>query len=148
MPSPSGRCVNGGIIQLPSIYLVVNSYELDLSSMEPLLSSEPSTALGRDKSPMRRVKTRPGRPKPSDIFVHPAESNLARADAAAVELGLHGSTERVSAQPESEPERWQAGKGRDVARGMLGLSRSADGSHRRSPSQQELFRVDSNSDED
>ncbi|KAJ6601142.1 copper transporter [Mycena vulgaris] len=53
------------------------------------------------------------RSKPEDIFIHPAQSNLARADAAAVTLGL-------AARYPSEAAAWETGKGPDVARSLLG----------------------------
>ncbi|KAI0275269.1 hypothetical protein BC834DRAFT_41495 [Gloeopeniophorella convolvens] len=89
--------------------------------------------------------------KPAGLFIHPNESNLARADAAAVELGLHGSTERVSSYRVSADDgdgvpMWEHGSGRDVARTLLGGNAHA---HARSDSQSKLFRVaDSDSDDD
>ncbi|KAF9225570.1 hypothetical protein BS17DRAFT_604991 [Gyrodon lividus] len=67
------------------------------------------------------------RPKPIAIPLHPNESNLARADAAALELGIAGDTELVKGNgvPDGQ-ETWQHGKGRDVARQMFG-----DAHHRR-----------------
>ncbi|KAF8808058.1 hypothetical protein BYT27DRAFT_7098334 [Phlegmacium glaucopus] len=67
------------------------------------------------------LSTRPrSRSKPDDIFIHPAQSNIARADAVALELGLAGETERVQgnfvAQGNSA---WEVGKGRGLAREML-----------------------------
>ncbi|KAF5366935.1 hypothetical protein D9757_010841 [Collybiopsis confluens] len=60
--------------------------------------------------------------KPDGIFIHPQHSNLARADAAAIQLGLGGPTERVSRggipQMNNEPL-WQAGSGRNAARALL-----------------------------
>jgi hypothetical protein len=89
--------------------------------------------------------------KPAGLFIHPNNSNLARADAVAVELGLHRSTERVEALRTSYDSDdddvmagWGQGRGRDTARSLL---RSATRSHSRSESQQKLFQVgDSESD--
>ncbi|THH29058.1 hypothetical protein EUX98_g5138 [Antrodiella citrinella] len=63
--------------------------------------------------------------KPMDIFIHPAESNLARADAAAQHLGVGGDTERVRSHQyptvdDDDDIAWEAGRGRDVARELLG----------------------------
>jgi len=82
---------------------------------EPLLG----TSAGR-----RRLagSIRPhSRSKPTAILIHPNESNLARADAAALELGIAGDTELVKGNraPDGQ-ESWQQGKGRDVAREMFG----------------------------
>jgi len=75
----------------------------------PLLSREP--------------KTRPrSKSKPDDIFIHPTQSNIARADALALHLGLAGETERVQAfkvRAEPEDTGWEVGKGKDFAREML-----------------------------
>jgi hypothetical protein len=59
--------------------------------------------------------------KPDAIFIHPAESNLARADAAALELGLSGSTDRVHGNryQRAEPA-WEVGAGQGAARALLG----------------------------
>ncbi|KAJ7665655.1 hypothetical protein B0H17DRAFT_288312 [Mycena rosella] len=53
------------------------------------------------------------RSKPEDIFIHPAQSNLARADAAVQSLGL-------ATRYPSEAAAWEAGKGPDIARALLG----------------------------
>lgn len=66
------------------------------------------------------LKTRPrSKSKPDDIFIHPTQSNIARADAAALELGLAGETERVQGFAPQQNPAWQVGKGRDLAREML-----------------------------
>ncbi|KAF9245885.1 hypothetical protein BU15DRAFT_40579 [Melanogaster broomeanus] len=74
--------------------------------------------------------TRPrARSKPTAIFIHPNASNLARADAAALELGIAGDTELVKgnwAPHHDRQETWQHGQGRDIAREMFG-----DAQHRR-----------------
>jgi hypothetical protein len=59
--------------------------------------------------------------KPEAILIHPGDSNLARADAAAQELGIAGDTERVKANRYPvDQDAWEHGKGRDVARQLLG----------------------------
>jgi len=58
--------------------------------------------------------------KPDGIFIHPTQSNIARADAAALELGLGGDTERVKGYLiNKEESAWQAGTGRNQVRAML-----------------------------
>ncbi|KAJ4485729.1 copper transporter [Lentinula aciculospora] len=63
--------------------------------------------------------------KPDGIFIHPQHSNLARADAAALQLGLGGPTERVSGSEYllKEETSWKSGTGQDAARALLGRSR-------------------------
>ena len=66
--------------------------------------------------------------KPDAIFIHPTDSNLARADARALELGLAGATDRVARQPSPPPHRpgsWGQGEGRAAARAMLVGSHAA-----------------------
>jgi len=58
--------------------------------------------------------------KPEAIVIHPGDSNLARADAAAQELGIAGDTERVKLNRYVGDEAWEYGKGRDIARQLLG----------------------------
>jgi hypothetical protein len=96
-----------------------------------------------------------GKVKPAGLFIHPNNSNLARADAAAVELGLHRSTERVEAlqtscdsDEDDAMAAWGQGRGRDAARNLLrGATHQQTRSHSRSESQQKLFQVgDSESD--
>ncbi|KAJ3895138.1 copper transporter [Lentinula edodes] len=80
--------------------------------------------------------------KPNSIFIHPQHSNLARADAAALQLGLGGPTERVSGSVYQlkEEASWKTGTGKDVARALLG------GSHQQSNTNQHSFDVGSDSD--
>lgn len=66
-------------------------------------------------------RTRRTKSKPEAILIHPGDSNLARADAAAQELGIAGDTERVKANRYPvDQDAWEYGKGRDVARQLLG----------------------------
>jgi len=75
--------------------------------------------------------------KPESIFIHPTHSNLARADAAALEMGIGGDTERVKGTHlPSDPEAWQQGRGRDFARELFSAAaRSYSPEH-------EPFRID------
>lgn len=91
---------------------------------------------------LKSVITRPrSRSKPDDIFIHPNQSNLARADAVALELGISGDTERVRGNnyPQDEAA-WEHGKGRDVARALLGASDRRD-------SQRHPFHIGDDDDE-
>lgn len=68
------------------------------------------------------VATRPrSKSKPSKIFIHPADSNLARADAVALRLGLGGDTDLVKGNqyPADAEPAWTVGKGKDIARELL-----------------------------
>jgi hypothetical protein len=117
----------------------------------------PTTSQSPPPPRMMLRKARGSKVKPAGLFIHPNNSNLARADAAAVELGLHRSTERVEAlrtscdsDDDDVMAAWGQGRGRDAARNLL---RSATlhqqtRSHSRSESQQKLFQVgDSESDD-
>jgi hypothetical protein len=75
-----------------------------------LNSSEPMVRRPRAKS------------KPDAIFIHPMQSNLARADARVLELGLAQETDRVAraaSPPAHNPGSWGQGQGRAAARAML-----------------------------
>ncbi|KAG5636594.1 hypothetical protein H0H81_007534 [Sphagnurus paluster] len=73
----------------------------------------------------RPITTRPrSKSKPDDIFIHPAQSNLARADALASELGISGNTDRVHVNKyERQDPAWTSGEGQEAARALLGSSR-------------------------
>lgn len=90
---------------------------------EPLLSER--------QYALTSVKTRQrSKSKPDDIFIHPTQSNLARADVAALELGLAGNTDRVHLNKYTHEEAgWEVGQGRDVARSLLGSSRKQSPHH-------------------
>jgi len=100
--------------------------------------------------PRRRRRGSRCKPKPTGLFIHPSNSNLARADAVAVELGLHSSTERVktvrtSCDSDDDGKMWERDRARDTARALLGGVHA----HSRSESQQQLFQVaDSGSESD
>lgn len=86
---------------------------------EPLLPEQ--SHILTPMSPITRPRSKS---KPDGIFIHPTHSNLARADAAALELGIAGSTERVHGNiyPHKEAA-WETGQGRDAARALLGRTR-------------------------
>ncbi|KAH9923620.1 uncharacterized protein B0H18DRAFT_878503 [Fomitopsis serialis] len=65
------------------------------------------------------------KPDGLNIYIHPSESNIARADAVARELGLSSEEDEETGiyhgdagTTETEPL-WEPGKGRDVARSLL-----------------------------
>ncbi|KAJ3851826.1 copper transporter [Lentinula lateritia] len=96
-----------------------------------------------DDTPNHRLPSvRRSKSKPNGIFIHPQHSNLARADAAALQLGLGGPTERVSGSVYQlkEEASWKIGTGKDVARALLG------GSQQQSNTNQHSFGVGSDSD--
>ena len=64
------------------------------------------------------------RSKPDSLFIHPNESNLARADAVALELGVASDTELAQGN-NADGRAWELGRGRDVAKATFG------GSHHR-----------------
>jgi len=79
------------------------------------ISSVQEALLGSPRHRQNRTK-----PKPDSIFIHPYHSNLARADAAAFELGITGDTELVAGNKPADDQGWEHGKGRDVARELFG----------------------------
>ncbi|KAH7886021.1 hypothetical protein F5I97DRAFT_1189719 [Phlebopus sp. FC_14] len=102
------------IAQFTIEYLDHREVELDRHVEEPLLRNSFSRHHPR--------ATRPdARSRPAAMFIHPYESNLARAEAAALELSVAGDTDLVNGN-ESLDDRatWQHGKGREVARELLG----------------------------
>ncbi|GBE77260.1 hypothetical protein SCP_0101330 [Sparassis crispa] len=90
---------------------------------EPLLSDcyEPPTRRESYPPPVNTTGRPRSKSKPESIFIHPSESNIARADVAAMQLGLSGDTDIVkwNAYPDNG-DAWQLGKGKDVARELLG----------------------------
>ncbi|KAF8560134.1 hypothetical protein OG21DRAFT_1492535 [Imleria badia] len=113
--------------QLGAIAIVVIMLSLGQFAIEYTEYQEPN--LGRQvEEPLlasferRRPIWRPrARSKPDSIFIHPNESNLARADAVALELGIAGDTKLVQGN-RAVGQSWQLGKGRDVARKTFGSS--------------------------
>ncbi|KAI8990650.1 hypothetical protein BD414DRAFT_484360 [Trametes punicea] len=81
----------------------------------------PDSTSSYPPAPARSNATRPrSKSKPDSIFIHPNDSNLARADAAAVQLGLAGDTERVKANVyPADEDPWEHGRGKEVARELL-----------------------------
>ncbi|KAL1708295.1 hypothetical protein EV121DRAFT_254617 [Schizophyllum commune] len=96
------------------------SYE---DAEEPLLERNPAPiALGSVPRTRPRSKS-----KPDSIFIHPRFNNIARADAAALELGLGGTTDRVSdANYRRTDTSWKHGQGKQQARALLGHTRTRD----------------------
>ncbi|TFK56873.1 hypothetical protein OE88DRAFT_65969 [Heliocybe sulcata] len=126
------------------------------STKEPLLDYSPE--FSESSSYPLRMDQMKGRPrsksKPESIFIHPNESNIARADAVALELGLGGDTELVKGNmyPDDD-DAWELGKGKEVARallhGTLKDTTNGTGHHRHSSSQQRLFHIgEEDSDEE
>lgn len=88
---------------------------------DPLLESESEDDSYNMSTRSWRPRTRQAKSKPEAILIHPVDSNLARADAAAQELGIAGDTERVKVNRYPvDQDAWEHGKGRDVARQLLG----------------------------
>jgi len=97
---------------------------------------------------MRRAR---GRTKPAGLFIHPNDSNIARADAVALELGVHGSSPervkagRTSSDSDDSGTMWAHGRGREVAHALLGnahqQARTNSHAHTRSDSESKLFGV-------
>ncbi|OBZ79643.1 hypothetical protein A0H81_01362 [Grifola frondosa] len=86
---------------------------------EPLLRSSTDDRTAVESYPL---PARPrSRSKPQAIFIHPNESNIARADAVAEQLRLTSSPD--SADDDMYPVQgggWHPGHGRDAARELLG----------------------------
>lgn len=107
-------------------------------------SSPPSSVMLHAVTTRPRAKSR-AKP-PSAIFIHPAQSNLARADAAALELGLGGDTERVRAPGAGRgAPAWAHGHGPQAARALLGNARRS--ASEKDPERRPLYAHDSDSDE-
>ncbi|KAG1749748.1 uncharacterized protein EDB91DRAFT_762911 [Suillus paluster] len=89
---------------------------------DPLLDSESEDDSYHMPARTWQPKTRPrAKSKPEAIVIHPGNSNLARADAVAQELGITGETERVKLNRYPvDQDAWELGKGRDIARQLLG----------------------------
>jgi len=107
----------------------------DLHNYSPVSEEAPLYTLPscEDVSPFQRPRSKS---KP-EIFIHPTQSNLARADAAALSLGLAGNTVRVNGVGTRYPHEaaaWEAGRGPDVARSLLGNgNKRASAAPRRPP---------------
>jgi len=123
-----------GLIFIIVITLSTAQFVIELQNLPKLTHSLPQSTLDMRNSvtqplltreepvyPLKSVKTRPrSKSKPDDIFIHPAQSNISRADAVAQELGISGDTDRVKGHSYTKDEpAWEIGKGRDVAREIL-----------------------------
>ena len=93
--------------------------------------------------------------KPPGLFIHPNHSNIARADAVAVELGLREERRqapRSSSDSDDSGLGWVRDRGRETARALFKGSQQASTNshpHSRSDSEQKLFQVgDSDSESD
>ena len=96
------------------------SYE---DAEEPLLERN-SAPIALGSVPQTRPRSKS---KPDSIFIHPRFNNIARADAAALELGLGGTTDRVSdANYRRTDTSWKHGQGKQQARALLGHTRTRD----------------------
>lgn len=109
--------------QPPSVRSYGHSHTPSSSSIELSMQSDTMSPRTTPYSEAHSAPTsRPrSRSKPTAIFIHPNESNLARADAAAQQMGLTGETERVKGimHPlEGEPA-WKIGEGKDIARQLM-----------------------------
>ncbi|KAG8219602.1 hypothetical protein J3R82DRAFT_555 [Butyriboletus roseoflavus] len=124
-----------GAIAIVVITLSIGQFAIEyIEYQEPNLerqAEEPLLGNSFERRPIWRPRTRA---KPESIFIHPNESNLARADAVALELGIGGDTELVRGN-RADGQSWQLGKGRDVARETFG------GSHRHLDSDTSVFDV-------
>jgi hypothetical protein len=107
-----------------------------------------------------------GKTKPADLFIHPNHSNIARADAISVELGLRCQKESSQAQARLPPRMssdsddsemvWERGRGPEAARAVFGVTPQTRPARTtnvrpdsRSDSQGKLFQVgDSDSESD
>ncbi|TRM65857.1 hypothetical protein BD626DRAFT_193159 [Schizophyllum amplum] len=115
------KCSNSESHRPPS------SYE---DAEEPLLERD-SAPLAMKLMPAPRMSTRPrSKSKPDGIFIHPQHNNIARADAAALELGLGGTTDRVAVPAyEHTGAPWQHDQGRQQARALLGQASDGRDAH-------------------
>ncbi|KAI0800594.1 hypothetical protein C8Q74DRAFT_1237410 [Fomes fomentarius] len=130
-----GMTFNFGLIVIAVTTLAVGQFVIEYLNLalhsshdnenvkEPLLDSPSSDRFASEAGssyPPTRFQRPRSKSKPEAIFIHPNDSNLARADAAAVQMGLSGDTDRVKANiyPADE-DAWEHGRGRDVARELL-----------------------------
>ncbi|KIP10161.1 hypothetical protein PHLGIDRAFT_125810 [Phlebiopsis gigantea 11061_1 CR5-6] len=94
-----------------SLYLANEDNSIPLPTTTAKASSSQSDPIKRPRS----------KSKPTSIFIHPNESNLARADAAALQLGITGDTELVKGNMHSTDgdAAWKMGEGKDLARQIM-----------------------------
>jgi hypothetical protein len=86
--------------------------------LEPLLFSQDTE--DRPYPPLKQSRLRP-KTKPESIFIHPTESNVFRADAAALELGITSNTEFAMGN-NHQLEAREHGKREDIDQEGLGSS--------------------------
>lgn len=117
----------------PSIPLSTSNLRLHSASPASPLVHEPAASL---TVPPAGTRPRSTQSKPDQLFIHPAESNLVRAEAFAIQHGLAvGHSDLVdtssftypktptSSQDQAAAGRgWGGGKGRETARELLGGS--------------------------
>lgn len=103
------------------------TYSSSLSSSSLCIANEntplhpPATTAETSNSQSSPIKRPRSKSKPTSIFIHPTESNLARADAAALQMGLTGDTELVKGNMHSADgdAAWKMGEGKDLARQIM-----------------------------
>lgn len=112
-----------GIITVAVISLSIGQFFVEYYlNYEGMVNSERLVSeplLGHAAEPRGTVRTKS---KPTAMFIHPYDSNLARADAAAFELGIAGDTELVKGNRLLDDGTWESGNGRTVARELFGGS--------------------------
>jgi len=110
-----------GLILVIATTLAITQFFIELACY-PRTDTESRLIDSQDTLLSERTHRPRSRSKPDAIFIHPAQSNLARADAVALELGLSGSTDRVHGNryPREEPSAWEVGAGQGAARALLG----------------------------
>jgi len=116
--------------QLGAIAVVVITLSIGQFAIEYIEYQEPNFER-QVEEPLLGTRRRSGKPrarsKPDNIFIHPNQSNLARADAVAYELGITGDTELVRGN-KADGKSWALGRGRDMARETFGDSHRRPGS--------------------
>jgi hypothetical protein len=126
-----------GAIAVVVIALSIGQFAIEYTEYQDPNPDEQEEPLLRasftSRHPIGRRRTRS---KPDNIIIHPRESNLARADAVALELGIAGDTELVQGN-RADGQSWQLGKGRDVAREAFGGPQG----HRLTDSDADVFDV-------
>ncbi|KAG6335088.1 hypothetical protein ID866_3997 [Astraeus odoratus] len=106
-----------GIIAVVVISLTVGQFFIEYHN-HPDADSERYVQEPLLGAPVRNRKIRT-KSKPDAIFIHPYESNLARADAAALELGIAGDAEYVQGNIPLDDHTWEHGRGKDIARELF-----------------------------
>ena len=124
--------------QVPPSASPANSHPYPISplQMSPSFQYTPPAISEQAAPPTTRPRSKS---KPDEIFIHPAHSNIARAEVIAIRMGFGAeNNEYVDASSYTYPQSpqnndtrtsgnqrgWGTGSGRDVARGLLGGSGS------------------------